>query len=100
MKLIAVLLLTVIICAAVKRVYSVEGSQVVRIEDLKANWKAYSDALNDDGVWVSWNTSNKGVPSNAVNAGFDRAGPSFVIRAEHATADGNQPAKLSENIFH
>ena len=39
MKQFVVLLLTVIICAAVKRVYSIERDQVVLFEDLKANWK-------------------------------------------------------------
>ncbi|CAG9810397.1 unnamed protein product [Chironomus riparius] len=62
--------------------------------ELQVDPKAYSDQLNEDGVWMKWNTTISGVPSNAVYGGYDLYGATYIIRADHTTPDAIYAGKI------
>ncbi|KAL7011708.1 hypothetical protein ACKWTF_014393 [Chironomus riparius] len=62
--------------------------------ELQVDPKAYSDQQNEDGVWMKWNTTMSGVPSNAVYGGYDIYGATYIIRADHTTPDAIYAGKI------
>lgn len=50
-------------------------------------------------MWIKWNITKKGIPSNAVYGGYDNKGASYVIRADHTTDKGEYVGKIVGKYF-